>query len=84
MALTYLWVDRGREPQAPPDPTHPNGIDLDLSKGATRTCLTPLPYPAKRCGLYLVKCDRCGLTTMVTTAGRRDDPRSLKLACRLS
>lgn len=42
---------------------------------------TALPYPARRCGQYVVKCDVCDQIIVVTTAGRPDDPRSLKMAC---
>jgi hypothetical protein len=55
-----------------------------MSKGAAKTCSTSLPYPATRCGLYLVTCDICHTRNVVTSAGRRDDPRSIKLACLLS
>jgi hypothetical protein len=80
---TVVWIDAGREPQYPPDPAYPQGIDLDLSNGAFVTCTQKLPYPARRCGQYLITCKTCGLRTMVTTAGRPDDPRSLKLRCKL-
>jgi hypothetical protein len=82
-ALDVTWHDHGREPRAAPDPRYPDGIDLDLSKGASAVCSTALPYPAKRIGYYLIACQACGLRTVVTTAGRRDDPRSVKLACKL-
>lgn len=81
MALTAEWIDRGREPQCAPDPKFPNGIDLDASNGAARTCSMELPYPAKRCGLYIVACDRCGQRDAITTAGRPDDPRKITLGC---
>lgn len=77
------WVDRGREPQVAPNPAYPTGIDIDLSQGAKVTCQSALPYPAKRIGFYHVKCNVCGLTAVVTTAGRIDDPRSLTMACKL-
>jgi len=76
------WIDRFREPRDPPNPDYPRGLDWDVSKGAARTCLVRLPYPAKRCGFYVVTCDLCHLRIVVTTAGRPDDPRSVKLACR--
>jgi hypothetical protein len=79
--LAVAWIDAKREPKSQPDPRYPKGIDFDMSKGAEKTCSTNLPYPARRCGLYLVTCKTCGQRTMVTTAGRRDDPRSIKLAC---
>lgn len=40
-----------------------------------------LPYPAPRCGIYAVKCEKCGLLVGFTTAGRPDDPRKVTLAC---
>jgi hypothetical protein len=44
------WIDRGGEPTQPPDPDHPDGVDLDLTRGAQPFCQTGLPYPAKRLG----------------------------------
>lgn len=79
-ALTVEWIDRHREPQCPPNPEHPNGIDVDMAHGA-KSCVTDVPYPAKRCGAYLVKCKRCGFSALVTTAGRIDDPRSIRVPC---
>jgi len=84
MTLSYKWVDRGFEPSNPANPRYPHGIDLDLSDGAPATCTTALPYPARRCGMYLLKCSTCGQNGIVTTAGRTDDPRSVKIACKLS
>ena len=78
------WLDRGREPQNPPNPAYPNGIDLDDSGGAARTCTATLPYPAKRCGVFLIVCQVCGVRVAATTAGRIDDPRSVKIACQES
>lgn len=75
------WIDRGREARCEPNPKYPLGIDIDLSEGAAQVCKVSVPYPAKRCGAYVLKCERCGLKVSVTTAGRIDDPRSVKLAC---
>lgn len=76
------WIDRGREPQCAPDPKFPNGKDLDCTRlPGQSTCKADLPYPAKRCGLYYVECQACGTNAMITTAGRPDDPRSVKLVC---
>ncbi len=81
--LTVEWIDGHREPQNAPDPKYPNGIDIDVSNGHPFqfTCQTALPYPAPRCGQYLISCSRCGWTGIVTTAGRPDDPRSIKIPC---
>ncbi len=82
-AITVEWIDGHREPQCKPNPNYPNGIDLDVSMGANKTCSIELPYPAKRCGYFMVRCKACDQTIAVTTAGRPDDPRSIKLACRV-
>jgi hypothetical protein len=79
MTLTIKWHDDGREPKCAPNPDYPKGIDT--SRGATRVCSTPLPYPAQRCGYFIVRCTRCNQSVAITTAGRPDDPRSIKLAC---
>lgn len=76
------WHDSGKEPECKPNPNYPDGIDLDVSFGAERTCTARLPYPARRCGSYIVECSKCGLTVACSTAGRPDDPRSIKLACK--
>jgi hypothetical protein len=75
------WHDSGQWPRVAPDPEYPAGIDLDVSAGARITCTVSLPYPAKRIGRYVVACRVCGLRIACTTAGRPDDPRSIKLPC---
>lgn len=75
------WIDRFCEPACPPDPAYPNGIDIDCSHAAPSACVVELYYPARRCGIYTIKCETCGTTALVTTAGRPDDPRSIRLAC---
>ncbi len=76
-------MDAGREPKCPPNPAWPDGMDIDMSDGAERTCTVALPFPAPRCGLMMIECGICGLRAGVTVAGRRDDPRSIRLGCRL-
>lgn len=83
MTLKVMWIDGQREPRCPPNPKYPTGIDVDTSRGAAQVCWTAVPYPAKRCGLYRVQCTTCGQQVMVTTAGRTDDPRTVKLACKV-
>lgn len=82
--MKVKWIDGKREPQCAPNQAYPNGIDLDASGGAVKACKVDLPYPAKRIGSYVVECPVCGAKTMCTTAGRTDDPRSIKVACRIS
>jgi hypothetical protein len=74
-----IWIGRGEEPQRPPNPDYPDGIDI--RSGVTPFCRVNLPYPAPGCGLWAVKCPRCGLSVGITAAGRADDPRSVELAC---
>ena len=78
--IAVTWIDRHREPQCAPNPDYPKGIDIDASEGG-QTCQVGLPYPAKRCGVYVVQCKLCGKTVACTTAGRPDDPRSITFSC---
>jgi hypothetical protein len=80
--LKVIWHDHRREPKCPPNPDFPEGKDIDLSAGEPMVCTTQLPYPAKRCGMFIVACGCCGLTVGITTAGRPDDPRSVIIPCR--
>jgi hypothetical protein len=80
MTLSKHWISRNRKPQNPSDPRYPDGIDIDASRGQT-FCSTTFPHPTAECGLWIVECDVCNQRVMLTTAGRPDDPRSLKLAC---
>lgn len=75
------WVGRGYEPQHKPNPAYPNGIALDIAGAAEQSCVCELPYPAARCGNYVIGCKLCGIKVMCSTAGRHDDPRSIKLPC---
>ena len=79
--MKITWHDSGLEPQCPSDPRWPNGIDLDLSSGEMPCCIVPLEYPAARCGAYMIECEQCGKVVYVSTAGRADDPKSVKVAC---
>ena len=81
MALKVEWVDYEREPKMAPNPIFPKGKDIDGTMWGFPSCKTDLPYPAKRCGAYIVTCGDCELRVGVTTAGRPDDPRSLKINC---
>ena len=79
--FTVDWIDHGREPVCKPDPAFPRGRDLDGKLVEGPSCKALLPYPAKRCGVYMVRCTRCQITIGVTTAGRPDDPRSIEISC---
>jgi hypothetical protein len=80
------WIDSGREPQVAPNPEYPHGIDLNVIDATqpdeTPSCTITLPYPARRIGLYLIECSLCGAHVACTTAGRPDDPRSIRIPCK--
>jgi hypothetical protein len=83
LRFSIEWTDYHRPTKHAAHPDFPHGIDIDVSRGAAKTCTVPLPYPAKGCGYYAVECAVCGLTVGMTTAGRPDDPRSIKVPCKL-
>jgi hypothetical protein len=77
------WHRRGGPPQNPSNPKYPEGVHLDLSVGAAKTCRVELPYPTKPfLGLLVIVCETCGFKGTITTAGRPDDPRSIRIACK--
>lgn len=80
MTLYSRWHDSGHEPSCEPNPDFPHGVLVDFSVGLP-SCETLLPYPALRCGYFLVACTECTARVMVTTAGREDDPRAIRVAC---
>lgn len=78
--FSICWIDSGCEPQCEPNPEYPHGRDIPFPRNVKK-CRVDLPYPAKRCGVYIVTCARCAIKAAVTTAGRKDDPRSVEIAC---
>ena len=76
------WVDSGREPNCDPNPNFPDGRDFDVSAGADRACALALPHPAPRVGTFVIECRACGQQLGFITAGRPDDPRRVKFACK--
>lgn len=80
--LKVTFLDSGREAQCPPNPAYPDGMNIDLTSGALQWCGVELPYPAPRCGMMVIECETCGVHNAVTVAGRPDDPRTVRMACR--
>lgn len=83
--MDYLraeWISKGRKAQHPSNPKYPNGIDVNLAPSRP-FCSIKLDYPAPAVGMWAITCVRCGETAMVTAAGRPDDPRSVKLPCKI-
>jgi hypothetical protein len=71
-----------RKAKCPPNLRYPNGTHIDL--GTRPACLVSLPYPAPRCGWFLLDCPVCHENLLVTVSGQRDDPCSVMLPCRKS
>lgn len=76
------WCDGHRESTYPADAGYPNGTAIDVALDATRACRLELPYPAARCGLWVITCRQCAFSIALSTSGRADDPRSARLPCR--
>jgi hypothetical protein len=72
--------DNGRMPKQPPDPRYLDGKDVDASQGL-RGCSITLEHPTPCCGWWALKCERCGHVSIVTAAGRADDPRTITVPC---
>lgn len=81
--MSVKFVASGRGPaRCAPDPDFPQGklLTPELDKGVP-SCRFDLPYPAPECGWYSVECERCGMTVLVTVAGRPDDPIAVVMPC---
>lgn len=76
------WSDGHRETRYPADATYLNGCAIDVALDAPRACRVQLPYPAKGCGHWVVICRVCDYAIALGTAGRRDDPSSVRIPCR--
>jgi hypothetical protein len=81
MTLTARWHGTGRTAQCAPDPRYPNGKDMDMAQ-ARKGCEIELDCPAPEIGHWFITCNVCGFTGVVTAAGRPDDPRNLRVACK--
>ena len=83
MSIDVTFLDSGHEPQEKPNPEYPNGKPISLLPHAlAKGCTRNLPYPAPRCGAYLITCHTCGYSVAVTVAGRPDDPNIITLPCK--
>ena len=77
-----VFLDSGRTSECKSDPKFPEGQPINLAPNAiVKTCSRNLPYPAPRCGVYQIRCLKCGYTAAVTVAGRADDPRMVTMPC---
>lgn len=78
------WSDAHRVSTFPADPAFPSGCSIDVALDAPRACRVELPYPASRCGMWVVTCQQCDYAIALATTGRSDDPRSVRVPCRVS
>ena len=77
------WVDQHHETTRPADPNYPLGTAIDVALDATRACRLELRCPAARCGLWVITCRVCSYAIALSTTGRADDPRSVRVPCKL-
>lgn len=85
MSHKITWHGTGRRATQPSNPAYPYGIDIGMAKnhGSLRmVCKVELPYPAACIGHWVITCLDCDMTVACTAAGRRDDPRSITIACK--
>lgn len=81
--IKFVASGRGKA-RCPSNPNYPNGIVINASRAAAlRTCVVDLPYPAPECGWFEIRCEECAGSTVVTAAGRPDDPKRIILDCEL-
>lgn len=82
--IAFVPSGRGAA-RCPSNPAYPDGVALDAAGlDAPAWCVVELPYPAAECGYWLITCRLCGLQVAATAAGRRDDPRSVRLPCSMA
>jgi hypothetical protein len=83
MSIDVRFIDARRTAREPANPKYPNGMMVNLNVNPlARSCSFNLPYPAPRCGQYIVTCRTCGFSVGLTVAGRADDPRVITIPCR--
>lgn len=84
---TVVWHRTGGTATQPPNLKYPDGVDVGYpaqigDDGPRLRCKVAIPYPAAGIGHWIISCKSCGMTVACTAAGRRDDPRSITMACR--
>ena len=78
-----VFLDSGRASECKSDPKFPEGQPINLAPNAiVKTCSRNLPYPAPRCGVYLITCQTCHYRAALTVAGRPDDPCMVTIPCK--
>lgn len=77
------WMDGKTETERPSDPRYATGMNVDLTFGQRPFCKAELQYPVPRCGQHVGRCVVCNFLIALMTAGRPDDPRTVKVPCKL-
>ena len=77
------WTSYGYESTEPSNPDYPHGISVDGTNGKPVYCVITLPYPAKEPGFHGCVCKLCGFSIAITAVGRADDPKQVKVPCKL-
>lgn len=79
--VTFYANGRGKA-RCAPDPKYPDGMIIDAAKPGEQACAVDIPYPAPECGQFLVYCETCRMSMIITAAGRPDDPKSVRIPCK--
>lgn len=80
-SIEFVPSGRGKA-QCPPNPDYPFGKAISADGGFG--CWVDLPYPAPECGMYVVRCTQCGMSTGITSVGRPDDPTKFQMICKIN
>jgi hypothetical protein len=88
-AFSISWSARTRVengvartgPAHPATPGFENGTDLDLARDAASWCTASCPPWPGKLGMLHLRCQHCDVTVDLTTAGRADDPKLVRLPC---
>lgn len=81
--LTATFHSYGRKATCEPDPAYPDGMVVDVASEGQSACSVELTYPAPEVGVWLLECSICGLSAVITAAGRVDDPKSVRAPCKI-
>lgn len=83
MPIEVQFISRNvGKAKSPPDPKYPKGIICDAHIPGLPHCEVNVPYPAPEVGWYLIRCTECDTNTLITVAGRVDDPTKVILPCK--
>ena len=83
MTIDVYFIDAGHRSDERPDPAFPTGRRVNIDGPLpTALCCYNLPYPAPRCGTYVVECLECPVRHEIPVNGRSDDPYIITMPCK--